>query len=55
MRKYIETSKLLFKNQLVYRFDIVVNMIFTISKILLAFVLWSAIFGNQKIVAGFTF
>ncbi|HEY5586221.1 MAG TPA: ABC-2 family transporter protein [Ruminiclostridium sp.] len=55
MRKYIETSKLLFKNQLVYRFDIIISMVFTVSKILLAFVLWGTIFGNQKVVVGFTF
>jgi ABC-2 type transport system permease protein len=30
-------------------------MIFTISKILLAYVLWGAIFGKQSIVSGFTF
>lgn len=55
MRKYIETAKVLFKAQLVYRFDILLTMVFTISKILLAHVLWGAIFENQDTVSGFTY
>jgi ABC-2 type transport system permease protein len=55
MRKYIETAKVLFKAQLVYRFDILLSMIFTISKILLAHVLWGAIFEKQDMVSGFTY
>lgn len=54
MSKYIETAKILFKSQLAYRFDIIMNVILTISKILLAFVLWSAVFEGQDVVAGFT-
>jgi ABC-2 type transport system permease protein len=55
MNKYLETIKVCFKAQLAFRFDIFISMLFTISKILLAYVLWGAIFGNQKTVAGFTF
>jgi len=55
MRKYIETAKVLFKAQLVYRFDILLTVVFTISKILLAHVLWGAIFENQDTVSGFTY
>ena len=55
MRKYFETSKVLYKSQLTYRFDTITSMIFTISKILLAYVLWRAIFGKQSTVSGFTF
>lgn len=54
MKKYIETVKILFKSQLAYRFDIVMNIVLTVSKILLAYVLWSAVFETQDIVAGFT-
>lgn len=55
MRKYLETSKVLFKAQLAYRFDTIISIIFTISKILLAYVLWGSIFKDKDIVAGFTF
>lgn len=55
MRKYIEISKVLFKAQLAWRFDIVFNMIFTITKIIFAYILWGAIFGDKDIVSGFTF
>lgn len=55
MKKYYETAKVLFKAQLAYRFDIVISMIFTISKIMLAYVLWGAIFGRQNVISGFTF
>lgn len=55
MKKYLETMKLLFKSQLTYRFDILMNIIFSITKILLAYVLWSAIYNNSHEVAGFTF
>jgi len=55
MKKYAETARVLFKTQLAYRFDIVVSMIFTVSKILLAYVLWSAIFDKRQEVSGFTF
>ena len=54
MRKYIETVKILFKSQLAYRFDIIMNIVLTVSKMLLAYVLWSAVFETQDIVAGFT-
>lgn len=55
MKKYFEAGKVLFKAQLAYRFDIILSMIFTISKIFLAYVLWDAIFGKQSTVAGFSF
>ncbi|OGO77584.1 MAG: ABC transporter permease [Clostridiales bacterium GWB2_37_7] len=55
MKKYFETAKVLFKAQLVYRFDTITSIIFTISKVFLAYVLWGAIFGKQSVVSGFTF
>ena len=55
MRKYAEIAKILFKAQLVYRFDVVMSMVFTVSKILFAFVLWGAIFEQNETVGGFTF
>lgn len=55
MRKYIEIAKLLFKAQIVYRFDVAMTVLFTLSKILFAYILWGAIFGQNETVAGFTF
>jgi len=55
VKKYFETAKIMFKMQMAYRFDIITSIILTISKIILAYVLWGAIFGKQSVVAGFTF
>ncbi|KPI47670.1 ABC transporter permease [Clostridioides difficile] len=55
MRRYYEVAKINFKVQLIWRFDVVVNMMFTIIKILFAYILWKAVFGENKIVSGFTF
>lgn len=54
MSKYIETAKVMFKCQLAYRFDIIMNIVLTVSKMLLAYVLWSAVFESLGTVAGFT-
>lgn len=54
MSKYIETVKVMFKCQLAYRFDIIMNVVLTISRMLLAYVLWSAVFETQDAVVGFT-
>jgi ABC-2 type transport system permease protein len=54
VKKYFETAKIMFKTQIAYRFDIITSMIFTISKILLAYVLWGTVFGKQKLISGFT-
>lgn len=55
MKKYVEVAKLLFKAQITWRFDVVMNVLFTFSKILFAYILWGAIFGQNETVAGFTF
>lgn len=55
MRKYMEIGKIFFKAQIAYRFDVAMSVIFTVSKILFAYVLWGAIFGQNETVAGFTF
>jgi ABC-2 type transport system permease protein len=55
MKKYMEVAKVLFKAQLAWRFDIAFNMLFTVTKILFAYILWGAVFGERMEVAGFTF
>ena len=55
MGKYWEVSKTYMKTQLVWRADVVFNMIFTISKILFAYLLWGIIFQDKEMVGQFTF
>jgi len=55
MKKYLEIAKIHFKAQIAYRFDVAMTMVFTISKILFAYILWGAVFGQNETVAGFTF
>lgn len=55
MKKYIETTKIKFKTQMAYRFDILISIVFSVSRIILAYVLWSAIYSSRDEVAGFTF
>lgn len=46
---------MLFKAQLAYRFDVAMTVLFTVTKILFAYILWGAIFTQNQIVGGFTF
>jgi len=55
LHKYIEIAKIYIKAQLVWRADVLLNMVFTVTKILFAYLLWGAIFGSKIEVAGFTF
>ncbi len=55
MRKYIEIGKIYLKAQLAWRADAMFNTLFTISRILFAYLLWRTIFAEREMVAGFTF
>ena len=55
MSKYWEIAKTYIKTQLVWRADVIFNMIFTITKILFAYLLWGMVFQNKVMVGGFTF
>lgn len=55
MRKYIEIARIYLKTQLAWRADVVFNMLFTVSRILFAYLLWGAIFADKEMIAGFTF
>lgn len=55
MNKYWEAAKISFKSQLAWRFDIFFQMLFAVTKILFAYILWGAIFGEKTEVAGFTY
>jgi len=53
--KYWEIAKIHMKTQLVWRVDVVFQMIFTICKILFAYLLWHMIFTGKDKVMGFSF
>ena len=55
MRKYLEVFKWSFKMQIVWRFDVAMTMLATISRILAAWLLWKAVFTGRESVSGFTF
>lgn len=54
-RKYGEIARMYLKMQLAWRADVIFNMLFTISRILFAYLLWGIIFAENDIVAGFSF
>ena len=55
MGKYWAVSKTYMKSQLVWRADVIFNMIFTVSRILFAYLLWGIIFQNKEMIGEFTF
>lgn len=55
MRKYAEVAKITLKEQLNWRADVAFNMMFTVTKVLFAYLLWGAIFNGRETVSGFTF
>lgn len=55
MYKYWEISKINMKAQLAWRADVVFNMLFTITKILFAYLLWGIIFQGKSMIGQFTF
>ena len=55
MYKYWEISKINMKAQLAWRADVVFNMLFTITKILFAYLLWGIIFQGKGMIGQFTF
>lgn len=55
LRKYLEVFRISLKAQFVYRFDIIVNIVFPVATVLFAYIIWKAIFGQNQMVGGFTF
>lgn len=53
--KYFEIARIYMKTQLAWRADVVFNMVFTITKILFAYLLWGIIFRERDVVGQFTF
>lgn len=54
-RKYREVARIHLKAQLAWRADVAFNMLFTVSRILFAYLLWGVIFAENEVVAGFNF
>ncbi len=54
MRKIAEVFRLSFKMQIIWRFDVAMTMLATISRIFAAWIVWNAIFQGKEMVAGFT-
>lgn len=55
MRKYVEIAAIYLKMQMFWRADALFNVIFTISKIIFAYLLWGILFQDSDTIAGFTF
>lgn len=55
MRKYTAIARIMFKTQLVYRFDACMTALNVTAQIVFAWLLWGAIFESRSTVAGFTF
>jgi ABC-2 type transport system permease protein len=55
MKKYLEIAKVYFKIQITYRFDVILNALGIIGKVLFAWILWGAIFSGQDKLGGMSF
>ena len=55
MKKYIEIMKMSWKEILAYRFEVFGQAVVSFFRVLLAFVLWKAIFGIRTEVSGYSF
>lgn len=55
MRKYAEIARAYLKTQLAWRADVFFNMLFTVTRILFAYLLWGVIFEGKSTVSGFSF
>ena len=55
MKKYLEIAKITWKSMLAYRYDVYAGALFSICKILLAYLMWSIIFKSREQVGGYNF
>ena len=52
--KYLEVARITWSSMLAYQADTWLGALFSGSRVLLAFLLWSAIYQGQELVAGYT-
>lgn len=55
MKKYLEIAKAYMKAQLIWRADVLVDVILSVAKILFAWILWSILFEGKEQIAGLKF
>ncbi len=55
MRKYLQVISVYLRSELVWRTDATLTMVFSVTKIMFAYLLWGAIFSGRSEVSGFTF
>lgn len=55
MKKYFEIGKITFKAELAYRFDVIMGILLAVCRIILSFILWSALFKGKDTIGGFSF
>lgn len=53
MKKYLEIAKITWKSMLAYRYDVFAGALFSVCKILLAWLMWSIIFKSREQVGGY--
>lgn len=53
MKKYWAVAKHCFRIQIVYRYEVIMNLLEIIGRVLFAWLLWSAIFSDQDTIDGF--
>jgi ABC-2 type transport system permease protein len=52
--KYLSVASIYWKAQMAWRFDVVLSAALTVSRVLLASILWGAIYAGRDLVAGLT-
>ncbi len=55
MKKYLAVAEILFKAQIVYRFDVAMTALATIGMVSFAWILWGAAFSGREAIGGYTF
>ena len=55
MKKYLEIAKAYMKAQLIWRADIIIDVILSVVKLLFAWILWSILFEGKEQIAGLGF
>ena len=55
IKKYFEIIKINFKECIIWRFDVLANLLLSVTKIMFAYILWKAVFGENEVISGFTF
>ncbi len=55
MKQYWGIASITLKSQLVYRFDVILGVLLSFIRVILAFILWGALFQQKPQIGGFTF